>query len=87
MRKAALVLVGSIGVAAILVGLNVHGLRQRLFARTPRQGRPQIRSLAVLPIENLSGDLSQDFLAGWSIGDNDGWNLEHKYVLSPKSAL
>jgi TolB-like protein len=62
-RKAALVLGGAIVVAAVLGGLNVRGVRQRLFAHTPRQGGPQIRSLAVLPIENLSGDLSQDFLA------------------------
>jgi TolB-like protein/DNA-binding winged helix-turn-helix (wHTH) protein len=62
-RRAVLVLVGAIGVVAVLVGLNVGGVRQRRFAQTPRHGGPQIRSLAVLPIENLSGDLSQDFLA------------------------
>ena len=80
LRKAAMVLVGAIGVAAILVGLNVRGLRQRLFAHTPRQGGPQIRSLAVLPIENLSGDLSQDFLA-------DGMTEELITELGKSSAL
>ena len=75
-----MVLVGAIGVAAILVGLNVRGLRQRLFAHTPRQGGPQIRSLAVLPIENLSGDLSQDFLA-------DGMTEELITELGKSSAL
>jgi TolB-like protein/DNA-binding winged helix-turn-helix (wHTH) protein/Tfp pilus assembly protein PilF len=79
-RKAALVLVGAIGVGAVLGGLNVRGVRQRLFAHTPRQGGPQIRSLAVLPIENLSGDLSQDFLA-------DGMTEELITELGKSSAL
>jgi len=79
-RKAALVLVGAIGVAAVLGGLNVRGVRQRLFAHTPRQSGPQIRSLAVLPIENLSGDLSQDFLA-------DGMTEELITELGKSSAL
>ena len=63
LQKAALVLTGAIGVVAVLGGLNLGGVRQRLFGHTLRQGGAQIRSLAVLPIENLSGDLSQDFLA------------------------
>lgn len=79
-RKAVLVLVGAIGVVAVLVGLNVGRVRQRLFAHTPRQGGPQIRSLAVLPIENLSGDLSQDFLA-------DGVTEELITELGKSSAL
>jgi TolB-like protein/DNA-binding winged helix-turn-helix (wHTH) protein len=79
-RKAALVLVGAIGVVAVLGGLNVGGVRQRLFAHTPRQGGPQIRSLAVLPIENLSGDLSQNFLA-------DGVTEELITELGKSSAL
>jgi TolB-like protein/DNA-binding winged helix-turn-helix (wHTH) protein/Tfp pilus assembly protein PilF len=80
LRKAALVLVGAIGVVAVLGGLNLRGVRQRLFAHTPRQGGPQIRSLAVLPIENLSGDLSQDFLA-------DGMTEELITELGKSSAL
>jgi TolB-like protein/DNA-binding winged helix-turn-helix (wHTH) protein len=80
LRKAALVLVSAIGVVAVLGGLNVRGVRQRLFAHTPRQGGPQIRSLAVLPIENLSGDLSQDFLA-------DGMTEELITELGKSSAL
>ena len=79
-RRAVLVLVGAIGVVAVLVGLNVGGVRQRRFAQTPRQGGPQIRSLAVLPIENLSGDLSQDFLA-------DGVTEELITELGKSSAL
>ena len=73
-------LVGAIGVVAVLVGLNVRGVRQRLFAHTPHQGGPQIRSLAVLPIENLSGDLSQNFLA-------DGMTEELITELGKSSAL
>src|SRR3989441_947072 len=49
---AALVLTG---VAVVLVGLNVSGWRERLL--------PRIQSLAVLPLENLSGDPSQEYFA------------------------
>ena len=46
---------------AVLVGLNVGGLRDRLL---PRAGAPShIRSLAVLPLANLSGDPEQDYFA------------------------
>jgi len=44
----------------VLFTLNIEGLRERLVHRsTP----PAIRSLAVLPLANLSGDTSQDFFA------------------------
>ena len=46
--------------AAVLLGLNVHGWRDRLFAGPPR---PQIRALAVLPLANLSGDPEQEYFA------------------------
>src|SRR5207245_4805246 len=49
---AALVLAG---VAVVLGGLNVSGWRGRLL--------PRIQSLAVLPLENLSGDPSQEYFA------------------------
>src|SRR5438876_9467564 len=49
-----------LAVAAVLVGLNVHGLRDRLFLRSPK---PQIQALAVLPLTNLSGDTEQEYFA------------------------
>jgi TolB-like protein/DNA-binding winged helix-turn-helix (wHTH) protein len=45
---------------ATLLGLNVTGLRDRVFAK--RSVGP-IRSIAVLPLANLSGDPSQDYYA------------------------
>ena len=42
---------------ALAVGLNLGGLRDRLFGRTDA---PRIESLAVLPLENLSGDPNQE---------------------------
>jgi TolB-like protein/DNA-binding winged helix-turn-helix (wHTH) protein len=47
-------------VAAVLVGLNVRGWRDRLFNRSPK---PQIQALAVLPLTNLSGDPEQEYFA------------------------
>ena len=47
-------------VAAVLVGMNFHGWRDRLFARSPK---PQIQALAVLPLANLSGDPEQEYFA------------------------
>jgi eukaryotic-like serine/threonine-protein kinase len=49
-----------LAVALTLVGLNIAGLRDRLLARS---SAPKIESLAVLPLENLSGDPSQDYFA------------------------
>lgn len=49
-----------LALAVVLTGLNVGGWRDRLLGRA----RPsQIRSLAVLPLENRSGDPEQDFFA------------------------
>jgi TolB-like protein/tRNA A-37 threonylcarbamoyl transferase component Bud32/Tfp pilus assembly protein PilF len=42
---------------ALAVGLNLGGLRDRIFGRT---AAPHIESLAVLPLENLSGDPNQE---------------------------
>jgi len=51
---------GLIGLFAVLLALNVGGLRDRLRGRP---GVPRIESLAVLPLQNLTGDKTQDYLA------------------------
>ena len=54
------VLLGLLTLSALLLGLNAGGLRDRLVGA----GNPaRIQSLAVLPLENLSGDTSQDYFA------------------------
>ncbi len=54
--------VALVALLAVLVGLNVGGLRERLLGG-PAVG--QITSIAVLPLENLMGDSEQDyFVAG-----------------------
>ena len=49
-----------VGLAALLIALNVGGFKDRLLGR-PNVG--PIRSLAVLPLENLSGDPNQEYFA------------------------
>ena len=46
---------------AVLAGFNVGGLRDQLLQRTT--GTRHIESLAVLPLENLSGNAEQDYFA------------------------
>jgi serine/threonine protein kinase len=55
----AIVAAGLVAALGILLGLNVGKLRERLFGR----GGPRIESIAVLPLQNLSGDSAQDFFA------------------------
>ncbi len=45
---------------AVLVGMNVGGLRDRLLGGPAPE---EITSIAVLPLENLSGDPEQDYFA------------------------
>jgi TolB-like protein/DNA-binding winged helix-turn-helix (wHTH) protein/Tfp pilus assembly protein PilF len=59
-RLAALGALALLAVAALLLGLNVRGWRDRLFAGPTR---PQILALAVLPLANLSGDPEQEYFA------------------------
>jgi len=46
---------------ALAVGLNVGGLRQLL--PVPKAGRTLVEAIAVLPLENLSGDADQEYFA------------------------
>ncbi len=55
-----LVIVGLTASLVVLFALNIGGLRERLVHPSTA---PEIRSLAVLPLANLSGDASQDFFA------------------------
>jgi TolB-like protein/Flp pilus assembly protein TadD len=50
----------AISVAALLIALNAGGVRDRLLGKT---GAQHIRSLAVLPLENLSRDPEQEYFA------------------------
>lgn len=60
LRKALLSALGCVLLAAILVGFNVGGSRDRLMGRAHAR---EIRSLAVLPLENLSRDPDQEYFA------------------------
>jgi TolB-like protein/DNA-binding winged helix-turn-helix (wHTH) protein len=53
---------GACGAAslALLVGMNTGGVRERLLRASPAR---RIQSVAVLPLENLSGDPSQEYFA------------------------
>ncbi len=59
-RRVWLGLLACTSLVALLVGFDVGGLRQRLLGR-PDPGA--IRSLAVLPLENLSHDPEQEYFA------------------------
>ncbi len=45
-------------ILALFAGLNVGGLRQRVFGRA---GAARIQSIAVLPLDNLTGDPAQEY--------------------------
>jgi TolB-like protein/Flp pilus assembly protein TadD len=64
---------------AVLAGLNVGGLRDRVLRRAG-PSIPKIESLAVLPLQNLSGDPSQEYFA-------DGMTEELIATLGKISAL
>ena len=59
-RIATYVVAGLLALAVLMAGLNIDGWRDRLLGR-PRPA--QVRSLAVLPFVNLSGDAAQDYFA------------------------
>ena len=49
-----------VSVSGLLLAFNVAGIRDRLVGAS---GPPLIRSLAVLPLQNLSGDPSQEYFS------------------------
>ena len=51
-----------IALLAVMAGFNVAGLRDRLRPPTG-PATPRIQSLAVLPLENLTGDKNQEYFA------------------------
>src|SRR5262249_36319818 len=62
-RVLALAVFGTLALLALvaaLLGMNVAGWRDQIFARRPK---PNIQVLAVLPLANLSGDAEQEFFA------------------------
>jgi eukaryotic-like serine/threonine-protein kinase len=66
LQRLALVGLALIAVVAVLAALNVAGLRDRIsMAVSARRAAPvpQIRSIAVLPLENLSRDPEQEYFA------------------------
>ena len=54
------VVVGAIALPALLLGLNVGHWRDRLLMRA---NPPTIHSIAVLPLQNLTGDPAQEYFA------------------------
>ncbi|MBZ5515232.1 MAG: tetratricopeptide repeat protein [Acidobacteriia bacterium] len=65
-RWLAIAIGGAMVVAAVLLALNVAGLRDRVVAVVGAGlalPYPPIQSLAVLPLANLSGDPAQDYFA------------------------
>jgi len=50
---------GATTLIAVAFAFNIAGIRSRIFA----PGVPPIHSIAVLPLENLSGDPAQDYFA------------------------
>jgi TolB-like protein/DNA-binding winged helix-turn-helix (wHTH) protein len=61
----------------VVIGLGARGARDRSFDRA---ARPKISSLAVLPLDNLSGDPAQDYFA-------DGMTDELTTMLAKNSTL
>ena len=69
--------VAAVLLGAIAVTFGVEGLRERI---TGAAGHPRIRSLAVLPLANLSGDPAQEYFA-------DGMTEELITALAPIPSL
>jgi TolB-like protein/predicted Ser/Thr protein kinase len=74
---AAVLAVASVTIIAVLTGLNLEGVRNRLIGTLEA---PRFRSLSVLPMANLSGDSAQEDFA-------DGMTEELITVLSKIKGL
>ena len=59
-RRAKVLAFALVVAIAVVAGLSVSSVRERLFGR---RSPPRIQSLAVLPLVNLSGDPNQDYFA------------------------
>ena len=59
-RRLLLPAVGLAALVAVLLGANVGGVRDRVWPKDPAA---PIRAIAVLPLENLSGDPNQEYFA------------------------
>jgi TolB-like protein/DNA-binding winged helix-turn-helix (wHTH) protein len=64
-RRVALIGTGFTAIVATFLALNVGGLRDRILRAVGAVREPplQIQSIAVLPLENLSGDPQQEYFA------------------------
>ena len=66
LRKRWVLAWGGLALIALVAGLNVAGLRDRLLMVSGARHAtppPKIESIAVLPLENLSGDPQQEYFA------------------------
>jgi serine/threonine-protein kinase len=82
--QATSVSLGAVALVVVLAALNVGGVRDRLF-----EGRPRIRSIAVLPLANLSGDPQQEYFADGMTAEliNDLGKVSALRVISRTSAM
>ncbi len=75
-RRASVLALGLAALVAAAFALNLAGIRNRVFAR----GTPPIHSIAVLPLENLSGNPDEQYFA-------DGMTDELTTVLAKIGSL
>ncbi len=59
-RYGLLAFIGLAALSVAILGLNIDGVRERLFGKPVA---PRIQSIAVLPLENLSKDPEQEYFA------------------------
>ncbi len=59
-RYGFLAFIGLAALSVAILGLNIGGVRERLFGK---RVAPRIQSIAVLPLENLSKDPEQEYFA------------------------